>query len=247
MCSVRSATTETGRVEDRYEYDAFGSPYKGDLSGGMNLGYTGKPYDTATGFYNYGFRDYNPTAARFTTVDPVRDGNNWFAYVNNDPVNYIDLWGLTASDNISNRLSMQEAFGTDYGPCVFRTLLALAETREGRDLTMDEITRARQEFYGNNTSWEVSGNLGGWEGAINKGLEILGSNESAKYLGSVMSTDDIPEGTQATMLRLPPDAWGNMHRGEGDASGNLMWDPLGYDTFTGNEIIQIDAFEFVPN
>ena len=35
---------------------------------------------------------------RFTTVDPIRDGANWFAYVNNDPVNYIDLWGLLASD-----------------------------------------------------------------------------------------------------------------------------------------------------
>ena len=31
---------------------------------------------------------------RFTTVDPIRDGSNWFAYVNNDPVNYVDLWGL---------------------------------------------------------------------------------------------------------------------------------------------------------
>ena len=35
---------------------------------------------------------------RFTTVDPIRDGSNWFAYVNNDPVNYVDLWGLLASD-----------------------------------------------------------------------------------------------------------------------------------------------------
>ena len=35
---------------------------------------------------------------RFTTVDPIRDGANWFAYVNNDPVNYIDLWGLLASE-----------------------------------------------------------------------------------------------------------------------------------------------------
>ena len=31
-------------------------------------------------------------------MDPIRDGANWFAYVNNDPVNYIDLWGLLAGD-----------------------------------------------------------------------------------------------------------------------------------------------------
>jgi RHS repeat-associated protein len=72
--------------------------YAGDLSGGMDLGYTGKPYDVTTGLYNYGYRDYQPEAARFTTVDPVRDGANWYAYVNNDPVNYIDPWGLTPGD-----------------------------------------------------------------------------------------------------------------------------------------------------
>jgi len=98
MGSVRSVTADTGTLEGRYEYDAFGQPYKGDLAGGMNLGYAGKPYDTATGLYNYGYRDYKPQAARFTTVDPIRDGNNWFAYVNNDPVNWMDLWGLDTVD-----------------------------------------------------------------------------------------------------------------------------------------------------
>jgi RHS repeat-associated protein len=83
-----------GSVRESNEYDAFGKPYQGDLKNGMNLGYTGKPYDPTTGLYNYGYRDYQPEAARFTTVDPVRDGANWFAYVNNDPVNYVDLWGL---------------------------------------------------------------------------------------------------------------------------------------------------------
>ncbi len=92
--SVRATSDSNGVLEERYEYDAFGSPYKGDLTGGMNLGYTGKPYDAATGMYNYGYRDYAPSVARFTTVDPIRDGSNWFAYVNNDPVNYVDLWGL---------------------------------------------------------------------------------------------------------------------------------------------------------
>jgi RHS repeat-associated protein len=94
MGSVMTATNEYGTLEERYEYDAFGQPYTGDLTSGMYLGYTGKPYDTTTGLYNYGYRDYKPEAARFTTIDPIRDGANWFAYVNNDPVNWVDLWGL---------------------------------------------------------------------------------------------------------------------------------------------------------
>jgi RHS repeat-associated protein len=92
--STRSVTGGTGQLEDRYEYDAFGTPYKGGFDSGMNRGYTGKPYDSVTGLYDYGYRDYAPAAARFTTVDPIRDGNNWFAYVHNNPVSYIDLWGL---------------------------------------------------------------------------------------------------------------------------------------------------------
>ncbi|MDR2313905.1 MAG: RHS repeat-associated core domain-containing protein [Spirochaetaceae bacterium] len=100
--SVRSSTNELGVLEDRYEYDAFGTPYKGDLESGMNRGYTGKPYDSATGLYNYGYRDYEPATTRFTTTDPVRDGTNWFAYVNKDPVNWVDPWGLSGSDRGSN-------------------------------------------------------------------------------------------------------------------------------------------------
>jgi RHS repeat-associated protein len=92
--SVRGITNEYGVMEGRYEYDVFGVPYEGEMNGGMNLGYTGKPYDVITGMYNYGYRDYSPEVARFTTEDPVRDGANWFAYVNNDPVNWVDPWGL---------------------------------------------------------------------------------------------------------------------------------------------------------
>jgi RHS repeat-associated protein len=102
--SARSSSGEYGTLEERYEYDAFGKPYKGDLDNGMSLGYTGKPYDTTTGLYNYGYRDYKPEAARFTTVDPIRDGSNWFAYVNNDPVNWRDPWGLNPSDKYSGYL-----------------------------------------------------------------------------------------------------------------------------------------------
>jgi RHS repeat-associated protein len=47
------------------------------------------------GWYNSGFRDYSPMTMRFTTTDPIRSGSNWYAYVNGDPVNYVDPWGLS--------------------------------------------------------------------------------------------------------------------------------------------------------
>ena len=103
--STRSVTDNHGVQESYYDYDIFGSPITGDYTTGTDYGYLGKPYDSITGLYNYGYRDYSPQTVRFTTVDPIRDGSNWFAYVNNDPVNYVDLWGLNASDgqDISNK------------------------------------------------------------------------------------------------------------------------------------------------
>ena len=64
-------------------YDIFGSPYQKSGSfladDSLDLGYLGKPYNADTELYDYGFRDYSSEIARFTTVDPIRDGRNWFA------------------------------------------------------------------------------------------------------------------------------------------------------------------------
>ena len=90
--SVKGTSDSYGNFNATYSYDAFGTLVSDDSS--VNYGYAGKFYDTATGLYNFGYRDYLPTAARFTTSDPIRDGANWFAYCNGDPVNFVDLWGL---------------------------------------------------------------------------------------------------------------------------------------------------------
>jgi len=91
-------------------YDIFGSPYQKSGSflatDSLDFGYLGKPYNADTELYDYGFRDYSPEIARFTTVDPIRDGRNWYSYVVNDPVNYVDLWGLeckSSSDEENTR------------------------------------------------------------------------------------------------------------------------------------------------
>ena len=121
--SVRFITGQSGQELNRIEYDIFGGIYKGASPYGLETGYTGKPYDSVTGLSDYGFRDYSPTHARFITEDPIRDGENWFAYVGNNPVNWIDPWGL----------AMQEAAlesdhcGGGGGACVAFGIVALVD------------------------------------------------------------------------------------------------------------------------
>ena len=95
-------------------YDIFGSPYQKTGSflatDSLDFGYLGKPYNADTELYDYGFRDYSPEIARFTSVDPIRDGRNWFCYVVNDPVNYVDLWGLQCKSENDEKVDSNEGY-----------------------------------------------------------------------------------------------------------------------------------------
>jgi RHS repeat-associated protein len=128
-----------GQAVASYSYDAFGVVYddhpsvgrpqptvpevaRPAVERGTEYLYTGKRLDPDTGHVDYGFRDYAPRLARFTTVDPIKDGNNWYAYVNNDPVNYIDPSGLIPIEAAdlqnrpfggSNENSQQQYFDTE--------------------------------------------------------------------------------------------------------------------------------------
>ena len=106
-------TDSLGRVSNRYNYDAYGTNYTGSFSGKNKISYNSKHYDTGTGWYNYGYRDYDSKLGRFTTQDPIRDGMNWYAYCGGDPINLIDLWGLKIQ-NFNAYFSMSNYSETIY-------------------------------------------------------------------------------------------------------------------------------------
>ena len=152
----------------------------------ISAAYTGKPYDPVTGLYDYGYRDYAPSQARFTTPDPIRDGHNWFSYVNNDPVNWIDPWGLIANsitsafkmndndwkDNqINNVQGSQNTLGKQ--GCAIDLVANISTTANGTNTTPQDLNSKTSTFAGKGSidiSWSGVGN--------NAGLEI---ERSAQY------------------------------------------------------------------
>ncbi|XPS88777.1 hypothetical protein Dvar_67960 [Desulfosarcina variabilis str. Montpellier] len=88
-------TDVTGTVAWAADYLPFGGVDITVETVENNLRFAGQYYDAETGLhYNY-HRYYDPDTGRYLTADPIglAGGINLFAYVSNDPVNYIDPTG----------------------------------------------------------------------------------------------------------------------------------------------------------
>ena len=88
---------ETGHIAQRLFYDAFGRVLFDDNPGFQPFGFAGGLYDPDTGLTRFGARDYDAETGRWTAKDPILfagGDTNLYGYVLNDPINWVDPFGL---------------------------------------------------------------------------------------------------------------------------------------------------------
>jgi RHS repeat-associated protein len=91
----------TGAIAQRMAYDEYGNVVEDTNPGFQPFGYAGGLYDRDTGLVRFGARDYDAVAGRWTAKDPIGFSGkslNLYAYVDSNPLNFIDPSGLTQSD-----------------------------------------------------------------------------------------------------------------------------------------------------
>ncbi len=124
--SVTGLMGGEGKVALRVGYDEFGRPHPERRfdptfpNGTAYFGYTGQPYDYATGFNYLRTRQYAPTLGRFVSPDPLTGSAslagavpqagttqlaaslNSYLYALNNPLRWVDPLGLSPTDTPQN-------------------------------------------------------------------------------------------------------------------------------------------------
>ena len=97
--STLFAVDENGKVISHMIYDSWGNPLTEtytdtNFSGIDNANnFTGYTWDEVLDLHFAQNRFYDPADHRFTQEDPIKDGENWYAYCGNEPLSHVDVTG----------------------------------------------------------------------------------------------------------------------------------------------------------
>ena len=91
--SIVTVANNSGASINDNTFDEYGKPGAGNVG---RFQYTGQAWLPAAGVYHYKARAYSASLGRFLQTDPIgfAGGPNFYAYVGNDPINFVDPLGL---------------------------------------------------------------------------------------------------------------------------------------------------------
>jgi RHS repeat-associated protein len=112
--TARALVNDSYTVTDTFELDTFGRQVSatGSTPNAYKFGGAWGYRTEGSGLEQLGARFYWPEVGRFVSQDPIGDGMNWYAYVNNRPTKSVDPSGLAAGQS----LRRHQGSGSNHGP-----------------------------------------------------------------------------------------------------------------------------------
>lgn len=134
----RSGSSPWFTLGGRRKYDAWGQ-VRWSEGQPPDQGYCGSLQhrrDAESGLVYMRARYYEPWTGRFVSEDPAMDGQNWFVYCSNDPVNKIDPDGTVTRDkHLGMMINIAKAMNSgDFG-----TVVLMLELLTGVEIPMEVV------------------------------------------------------------------------------------------------------------
>lgn len=162
----------------------------------MDFKYNGKELEESLGYgmYEYEARHYDATIARFVTIDPLAEDYSFqtpYAYAINDPVRYIDKFGMGPDDLILTGKAediakavenINSGLGGDYASVDSNGKVTLNVTDE----QAENFTEEQKGFF-NEISKPINSDQDTTIKIVSGDEEIIGGG----YKGSVIDIDDV--------------------------------------------------------
>jgi|GEM_PF-3751657 RHS repeat-associated protein len=178
--STRLTTDASGGVVEENDFMPYGEPMDANED---RFTYTGKEQDLS-GLKYFGARYYDPEIGRFISIDPIKDGMNFYAYANNNPMRFVDPKGMAVEldePNLEDKDNIeQQQTSRDDTPDLFE---------EYRRLPPSDVPF--QGYYSNTLYFGQEGNMEGeHQESVSPGEEVMtgfGKTEQTTIRSSVTS------------------------------------------------------------
>ncbi len=117
--NITTMVNDKQLIVARYIYDPFGNilAASGTLADVNSYRFSSQEYHQPSGLSLYLYRAYDPNLQRFINRDPIEEagGINLYAFVRNNPLSRVDLWGLAddGKDDLDRKLDRVLACGVN--------------------------------------------------------------------------------------------------------------------------------------